>query len=126
MPLQTTSITTTKTSLWPINSPATASGGDQPIIVPPNPAMDLLAQRIINNPNLNLKYENTKIIDFFGELAKDTSTAINLITRVDKCQSANNWSDTTTYYNFSLVLQETAFFDPDYENSSRPKSRKLG
>jgi hypothetical protein len=76
------------------------------LIVPPNPAMDL-AQRIINNPNLNLKYENTKIMDFFGELAKDTITAINFITRVDKCQSANNWSDTTTYYNFSLVLQGT-------------------
>jgi len=60
MPLQTTSITTTKTSLWPINSPATASGGDQPIIVPPNPAMDLLAQRIINNPNLNLSTRTLK------------------------------------------------------------------
>ncbi len=55
-----------------------------------NPAGKDLMQHIINNTNINLKYENTKFLDFFGKPLKDTIMASDFITRVDECQGSNS------------------------------------
>jgi hypothetical protein len=55
-----------------------------------------------------LKQELVKIPDFWGEKAKDTVTATQFMARIDECQVANEWNDTTTYANFSLSLRGEA------------------
>ncbi len=36
------------------------------------------------------------------------ATAMQLMARIDECQVANDWNDTTTYANFSLCLKGEA------------------
>ena len=67
-----------------------------------------MAQQILVNTNVTLKQELVKIPDFWGEKAKDTVTATQLMARIDECQVANDWNDTTTYANFSLCLKGEA------------------
>ncbi len=67
-----------------------------------------MAQQILANTNVTLKQELVKIPDFWGEKGKDTVTATQLMARIDKCQVANDWNDTTTYANFSLCLRGEA------------------
>jgi hypothetical protein len=61
-----------------------------------------LAQQILAKANVTLKQEIVKIPDFWGEKGKDTVTAAQFISRIDECQVSNDWSDTTTFANFSL------------------------
>ncbi len=67
-----------------------------------------LAQQILANTNVMLKQEIVKIPDFWGEKGKDTVTATQIMARIDECQVANDWNDTTTYANFSLCLKGEA------------------
>ena len=67
-----------------------------------------LAQQILANTNVTLKQELVKIPDFWGEKGKDTVTATQFMARIDECQVANDWNDTTTYANFSLCLKGEA------------------
>jgi len=59
-----------------------------------------MAQQILANTNVTLKQELVKIPDFWGEKAKDTVTPTQFMARIDECQVANEWNDTTTYANF--------------------------
>jgi hypothetical protein len=63
-----------------------------------------LAQQILANTNITLKQEVVKIPEFWGEKAKDTITAQQFISRIDKCQISNDWNNTMTFANFSLCL----------------------
>jgi hypothetical protein len=67
-----------------------------------------MAQQILANTNVTLKQELIKIPDFWGEKGKDTVTATQFMARIDKCQVANDWNDTTTYANFSVCLRGEA------------------
>ncbi len=67
-----------------------------------------MAQQILANTNVTLKQELVKISDFWGEKNKDTVTATQFMARIDECQVANDWNDTTTYTNFSLCLRGEA------------------
>ena len=67
-----------------------------------------MAQQILANTNVTLKQELVKIPDFWGEKGKDTVTPTQFMARIDECQIANNWNDTTTYANFSLCLRGEA------------------
>jgi hypothetical protein len=67
-----------------------------------------MVQQILANTNVTLKQELVKILDFWGEKSKDTVTATQFMARMDKCQVANDWNDTTTYTNFSLCLRGEA------------------
>jgi hypothetical protein len=67
-----------------------------------------MAQQILANTNVTLKQELVKIPDFWGEKAKDTVTPTQFMARIDECQVANEWNDTTTYANFSLCLRGEA------------------
>jgi len=67
-----------------------------------------MAQQILANTNVTLKQELVKIPDFWGEKGKDTVTPTQFMARIDECQIANDWNDTTTYANFSLCLRGEA------------------
>jgi hypothetical protein len=67
-----------------------------------------MAQQILANTNVTLKQELVKIPDFWGEKSKDTVTATQFMARIDECQVANDWNDTTKYANFSLCLRGEA------------------
>jgi hypothetical protein len=55
-----------------------------------------------------LKQEIVIIPEFFGEKAKDTVTAQELISRIDECQVSNDWNNTMTFANFCLCLRGEA------------------
>ena len=67
-----------------------------------------MAHQILANTNVTLKQELVKIPDFWGEKGKDTVTPTQFMARIDECQIANDWNDTTTYANFSLCLRGEA------------------
>jgi hypothetical protein len=71
-------------------------------------AVAQMAQQILANTNVTLKKELVKIPDFWGEKNKDTVTATQFMARIDECQVANDWNNTTTYANFSLCLRGKA------------------
>jgi len=57
-----------------------------------------------SNTNLTLKQDVIKLPEFNGQVGKDTISALDLISRIDKCQVSNDWNDITTFSNFRLVL----------------------
>jgi hypothetical protein len=63
-----------------------------------------MAQQILANTNITLKQELVKFPDFWGKKAKDAVTATQFMARINECQVANDWNDTTPYANFSLCL----------------------
>jgi hypothetical protein len=67
-------------------------------------AVAQLAQQIMANTNLTLKQDVIKLPEFYGQVGKDTISAMDLISRIDKCQVSNDWNDITTFSNFRLVL----------------------
>ncbi len=76
----------------------TVPNTQQNVIIDANPqaAASQLAQQILANTNVMLKQELVKIPDFWGEKGKDTVTATQFMARIDECQVANDWNDTTT------------------------------
>jgi hypothetical protein len=68
----------------------------------------LIAKTKTSNTNIRLKYKDTKILEFLRDPRKDTITATDFITRADECMGANNWSEQTTHYHFSISLRGLA------------------
>jgi hypothetical protein len=67
-----------------------------------------LAQQILNITKDTLKQEVIKIPEFYGQTNKDTISAMDFISRVDKCQISKDWNDITTFANFRLCLRGEA------------------
>jgi hypothetical protein len=67
-----------------------------------------MAQQILAKTNVTLKQELSKFLIYRGKKGKDTVTATQFMARIDECQVANDWNDTTTYANFSLCLRGEA------------------
>jgi hypothetical protein len=57
---------------------------------------------------INLKVEQTKLPEFWGQKEKDSITANAFIQRVDNMMAANNWTDHVAFRNFALVLRGSA------------------
>jgi hypothetical protein len=57
---------------------------------------------------INLKVEQTKLPEFWGQREKDSITANAFIQRVDNMMAANNWTDHIAFRNFALVLKGSA------------------
>ncbi len=58
---------------------------------------------------LSIRIRNdTQKICIFSPTQRDLSSTCTVITRIDECQVANDWNDTTTYANFSLCLKGEA------------------
>jgi len=57
---------------------------------------------------INLKVEQTKLLEFWGQKEKDSITPNAFIQRVDNIMAANEWSDTIAFRNFALVLRGSA------------------
>ena len=98
--------------------PGTSRGGGgnnanvhNPLVVADHAAQNAavqLAQQILNNINITLKKEVIKLPGFYGQSNKDTIFAMDLISRIDKCQISNDWNDIATYSNFWLCLHGEA------------------
>jgi hypothetical protein len=57
---------------------------------------------------INLKVEQNKLPEFWGQREKDSITPNTIIQRVDNMMAANNWSDHIVFWNFALVLRGSA------------------
>ncbi len=57
---------------------------------------------------INLKVEQTKLPEFWGQREKDSITPNTFIQRVDNMMAANNWSNHFAFRNFALVLRGSA------------------
>jgi hypothetical protein len=57
---------------------------------------------------INLKVEQTKLPEFWGQKEKDSITPNAFIQRVDNMMAANGWSDHIAFQNFALVLRGSA------------------
>ena len=57
---------------------------------------------------INLKVEQTKFPEFWGQREKDSITPNAFIQRVDNMMAANNWSNHFAFRNFALVLRGSA------------------
>ena len=57
---------------------------------------------------INLKVEQTKSPEFWGQREKDSIMPNAFIQRVDNMMAANNWSDHIAFRNFALVLRGSA------------------
>jgi hypothetical protein len=92
----------------------------QPVIQPPaaqiNPVQPPAGQVPIvqaqvvpgANGNMDLKIQQTKLPEFWGQKEKDSISANKFVKRVDKMMSANNWSDKVAFDNFGLALKGKA------------------
>ncbi len=57
---------------------------------------------------MDLKIQQTKLPEFWGQKDKDSISANEFVKRVDKIMSANNWSDKVAFDNFGLALKGEA------------------
>ncbi len=101
-------------SVTPPNPVAVGSGlnqqnvcQNQPIIEGNNDAAQL-ARQIQANTNVTMKTEVIKLLDFYGNLAKDTIMAFKFMARIDNCQVTNEWNDIPTFSYFQLALRGQA------------------
>ncbi len=60
------------------------------------------------NGNMDLKIQQTKLPEFWGQKEKDSISANEFVKWVDKMMSANNWSDKVALDNFGLALKGEA------------------
>ncbi len=61
-----------------------------------------------SNGNIDLKLQQTKLPEFWGQKEKDSISAHEFVKRVDKMASANNWSDKVAFDNVGLALKGEA------------------
>jgi hypothetical protein len=54
---------------------------------------------------LAFRVEQSKILDFWGQKAKDIVTAIVFVRNIDDLARSNNWNNTTTYANVANALK---------------------
>jgi hypothetical protein len=57
---------------------------------------------------LAFKVEQSKILELFGQKAKDTISALNFMMHIDNLAKTNNWSDFATYNNFANAFTGVA------------------
>ena len=60
------------------------------------------------NGNMDLKIQQTKLPEFWGQKEKDSILANEFVKRVDKLKSANNWSEKVAFDNVGLALKGEA------------------
>ena len=77
-----------------------------PVNQPPGQVPIVQAQVIPGaNSNMDLKIQQTKLPEFWGQKDKDSISANEFVKRVNKMKSANNWTEKVTFDNFSLALK---------------------
>jgi hypothetical protein len=80
-----------------------------PVNQPPGQVPIVQAQVIPGaNGNMDLKIQQTKLPEFWGQKDKDSISANEFVKRVDKMKSANNWTEKVAFDNFSLALKGEA------------------
>jgi hypothetical protein len=79
----------------------------QPPIQGNNDAANL-ARQIQANTNVTMKTEVIKLPEFYGDLSKDTTMALEFMARIKQCQVTNEWNDITTFSYFRLALRGQA------------------
>jgi hypothetical protein len=79
-------------------------------VVPPAGQVPIVQAQLHQNPNGNfdLKLQQTKLPEFWGQKEKDSISAHEFVKRVDKMASANNWSDKVAFDNVGLALKGEA------------------
>jgi hypothetical protein len=79
-------------------------------IQPPAAQVPIVQAQVVPGAkgNINLKIQQTKLPEFWGQKEKDSISANEFIKRVDKMMSANNWSDKVAFDNFGLALKGEA------------------
>jgi hypothetical protein len=79
-------------------------------VVPPAGAVPIVQAQLQQNPNgnIDLKLQQTKLPEFWGQKEKDSISAHEFVKRVDKMASANNWSDKVAFDNVGLALKGQA------------------
>ncbi len=55
--------------------------------------------------SLAFRVEQSKILDFWGQKAKNNITAIVFVRKIDDLARSNNWNNTTTYANVANALK---------------------
>jgi hypothetical protein len=80
----------------------------QQSVIPGNDDAANLARQIQANTNITMKTEVVKLPDFYGDLSKDTITALEFMARIDECQVTNEWNDITMFFYFRLALRSQA------------------
>jgi hypothetical protein len=80
---------------------------NQPPIQGNNDAANL-ARQIQANTNVTMKMEVVKLPKFYGDLSKDTITALEFMAIIYECQVTNEWNDITTFSYFWLALRGQA------------------
>jgi len=77
------------------------------LVVPPAGQVPIVQAQVHQNPNgnINLKLQQTKLPDFWGQKEKDSISADEFVKRVDKMASANNWTDKVAFDNVGLALK---------------------
>jgi hypothetical protein len=80
-----------------------------PVNQPPGQVPIVQAQVVPGaNGNMDLKIQQTKLPEFWGQKDKDSILANEFVKRVDKMKSANNWTEKVAFDNFSLALKGEA------------------
>jgi hypothetical protein len=79
-------------------------------VVPPAGQVPIVGAQVHQNPNgnIDLKLQQTKLPEFWGQKEKDSISANEFVKRVDKMMSSNNWSDKVAFDNFGLALKGEA------------------
>jgi len=84
----------------PVGPPAQPPAGQVPIV-----------QAQIHqqpNGNIDLKLQQTKLPEFWGQKEKDSISAHEFVKRVDRMASANNWTDKVAFDNVGIALKGEA------------------
>jgi hypothetical protein len=79
-------------------------------VVPPAGQVPIVQAQLHQNPNgnIDLKLQQTKLPEFWGQKEKDSISAHEFVKRVDKMASTNNWSDKVAFDNVGLALKGEA------------------
>jgi hypothetical protein len=79
-------------------------------VVPPAGQVPIVQAQVHQNPNgnIDLKLQQTKLPEFWGQKEKDSISAYEFVKRVDKMASANNWTDKVAFDNVGLALKGEA------------------
>ena len=79
-------------------------------VQPPAGQVPIVQAQVVPNANgnMDLKIQQTKLPEFWGQKEKDSISANEFVKRVDKMMSANNWSDKVAFDNFGLALKGEA------------------
>jgi hypothetical protein len=79
-------------------------------VQPPAGQVPIVQAQVVQgaNGNMDLKIQQTKLPEFWGQKEKDSISANEFVKRVDKMMSANNWSDKVAFDNFGLALKGEA------------------